>query len=179
MEKNELEQLEEKMQNLMKKILDKFDEIDNIVLDHSHKTELGNVSIELDILEKEYKNLSSQYELHWQKIYPCSHVWYIQDISGSADNALGIRQCLRCKQINRWHTWSLAIYNEVEEKKMIWTNSEDLTGLYKNIRIELLELESEGYSLDEIREILHSKYTEKNEDLARNLKMKYIPKQRK
>lgn len=179
MEKNVLDQLEEKMKNLMKIILVKIDEMDNIVPNHSHKTELDNVSIELDILEKEYEDLSAQYELHWQKIYPCFHVWYIQDISGSADNALGIRQCLRCKQINRWHTCSLAINDEVEDEKMIWTNSENPTGLYENIRIELLELENEGYSFEEIRDILYSKYTEKNEDLARNLKMKYMPKQGK
>lgn len=176
MEKNELEQMEVKMQNLMEKILGKDDEVNNIVPDHSHKTELDNVIVELDILEKEYENLSSQYELCWQKIYPCSHIWYILDLLGNTYNALGIRQCLRCKQKNRWHTCSLAIYDEVEEEKMICTNSDDPVGLYETVRIELLELESEGYSLEEIKEILFNKYTRKKEDLARNLKIKYLPK---
>lgn len=179
MKKNELEQLEKQMQSLVKKIMDKIDEIDHLDV-HSPKFE--QASTECDTLETEYENLSSKYELRWQKIYPCSlHIWYILELSGNVDNGLGIRQCLRCKQINRWNTSTFALYDEIEEEQMIYIYQNIIyqknpVVSYELIRQEYLELESEGYTFEEIREILYSKYTKENEDLARNLKMKYMPK---
>lgn len=179
MEKKELEQLEKQMQSLMKKIMDKIDEIDYLDV---HSPKLAQAEIECETLEKEYENISSQYELGWQKMYPCSlHIWYVLELSGNVDNTLGICQCLHCKQINRWHTCSMALYDEIEEEQMIYIyqniiNQKNSAVSYELIRQEFLELEDEGYSYEEIREILYNKYTKENEDLARNLKMKYMPK---
>lgn len=178
MKKNELEQLEKQMQSLMKKIMDKIDEIDYLDV---HSPKLEQACTECDTLQKEYENLSSQYELCWQKIYPCSlHIWYILELSGDLDNGLGIRQCLHCKQINRWNTCSLALQDEIEEEQMIIypniTQQKNSAVSYELIRQECLELKSEGYTFEEIREILYNKYTKENEDLARNLKIKYTPK---
>lgn len=180
MEKNqELEQLQLQMKNLLKNI--KATEEHISLLETLPTIKNYNAYLyDREKLQEEYEEKKIEYQELLEET--CPHpLWYLISYEHKDDIILFERytcQCLYCeccKVFQRKDFYKESVLFESNKQ----SESVSLNISYEVTREEFLELESEGYSLDEIREILYSKYTEKNEDLARNLKMKYIPKQGK
>lgn len=190
MEKNqELEQLQLQMQKLLKNIKAKEEHI--ALLETLPTIKKYNAYLyDREKLQEEYEEKKKEYEKkieEQQRLLAenCPHpLWYVlKDLTNGCDIYFSevnyFLKCIRCGynspngdrfKIKEWFKKSNVIY----DKYKIDATSETIP--FEVINQEFLELESEGYSLDEIRDILYSKYTEKNEDFARNLKMKYMPK---
>lgn len=190
MEKSqELEQLQLQMQNLLKNIKAKeeyialLETLPTIMEYNAYLYDKEKLQEEYEQKKEEYeKKIGEQQEL---LVETCPHpLWhFLKDLTNECDISFSevnySLKCIRCGynspngyrfKMEEWFKKSNVIY----DKDKIDATSETIP--YEVVRQEFLELESEGYSFEEIREILYSKYTEKNEDLARNLKMKYISK---
>ena len=188
-EKSTLEQLKEQMTNLSKSIQDKEEYI--AALEMIPLIAKYNASLyDREKLQEEYELKKAEYEEKFQQECPHPLYYFKEDHTFVDDIYKGLviihRKCLRCmfekksEEIMKLSIW------ESEKENLIYESTHGLFPYYcgcKPIEIpynvinqEFLDLESEGYSFEEIRDILYSKYTEKNEDLAKNLKMKYIPK---
>lgn len=188
--KQELEQLQLQMQNLLKNIKAKEEHI--ALLETLPTIKKYNAYfVDREKLQEEYEQKKEEYGDKFQQECPHPLYYFKEDNTFLDDINKGIviihRQCLRCTyEKKRAETMELSTW-EKEKDSLIYEAS--TLGAYPNysgckqinipfkvINQEFLALESEGYSFEEIRDILYSKYTEKNEDLARNLKMKYMPK---
>lgn len=194
MEKNqELEQLQLQMQNLLKNIKAKEEHI--ALLETLPTIKKYNAYLyDREKLQEEYEQKKEEYEIILQDNCPHPLHYFKVDSTYFDDFDRGFvviyRECLRCmfkkkrEEVIELSTWEKEKDSLIYEATPLgaypnYSGCKQIEIPYNKIRQEFLELESEGYSFEQIREILHSKYTEKNEDLARNLKMKYIPKQRK
>lgn len=186
-EKSTLELLKEQMANLSKCIQNKEEyiaEIEMIPLIAKYNAAL----YDREKLQEEYEIKKAEYEEKFQQECPHPLYYFFIDESDAdyiKEGCVRItRHCLRCAYGTEKEIFSFAEWEKVKENLIYEARPEyyyycgckPLEVPYEVIRQEFLKLESEGYSFEEIREILYSKYTDKNEELARNLKIKYIPK---
>lgn len=178
-EKSTLELLKEQMANLSKCIQDKEEyiaEIEMIPLIAKYNAAL----YDREKLQEEYERKKSEYEEKFQQ--ECPHPFHYFMYSNNrflTNTTTYFCKCIRCNKSLEYSAFRISNYRKNEQ--LIFSEGEDgnLESVEKSYEIlhrEFLELEREGYSFEEIREILYSKYTDKNEELARNLKIKYIPK---
>lgn len=176
MEKLELENLREQIVSLLNQIKSKDEyiaQLETIPLIAKYNAFL----YDREKLQEEYEEMQKENEIVFKE--NCPHpLWYLRP---SDPMYFGLRNidiyngiCVRCKDIQMKYSVFMgnSIFRYNDKGEMVQSNVP-----YEVINQEFLELEREGYSFDEIKEILYSKYTSQDVDLARNLKMKYMPKQ--
>lgn len=186
-EKRTLEQLKEQMINLSKSIQNKEEyiaQLEMIPLIAKYNAAL----YDREKLQEEYEIKKAEYEEKFQQ--DCPHPLYYFKEDNAFYSFVRIKyKYLRCKYEKKRSEFLKLSTSEIEKGNLIYEATipesfpyfwccKQIGIPYNIINQEFSELESEGYSLEEIREILYSKYTDKNEELARELKMKYIPKKK-
>lgn len=182
MEKLELENLREQTVSLLNQIKSKDEyiaQLETIPLIAKYNAFL----YDREKLQEEYEEKKEEYEDKFQQ--DCPHPFHYLMYSNYrflTKTTTYVCKCLRCNKSLEYSDFRISNYRKNEQ--LIFSEGEDgnlesVETSYEILHREFLELEREGYSFEEIREILYSKYTEKNEDLARNLKMKYMPRQGK
>lgn len=172
------------MQNLLKNIKAKEEHIAHLETLPTIK-KYNAYLYDREKLQEEYEQKKEEYGDKFQQ--ECSHpmcYFWCGTYNDSREEVGIIRKCLRCTFKSDWEYFKMDAYLQLKQN-LIYSATDTYVGCeqvdipFKVINQEFLALESEDYSFEEIRDILYSKYTEKNEDLARNLKNEIYAKARK
>ncbi len=180
MEKLELENLREQTVSLLNQIKSKDEyiaQLETIPLIAKYNAYL----YDKEKLQEEYQQKREEYLKLYQQ--DCPHpLWYfLRELSDGPIPGFTCK-CIRCEQEDNVLEYGInaSLYEkELENGKLIYAlcgYKKPIDIPYEVIRQEFLELEEAGYSLEEIKSILYSKYTRKDIELSRRLKMAYVPK---